>query len=105
MVDKSEIFRAFLLLIGRSGKIAPEERETLLSFARILDLDREFAESFLKDAIAIAFADDEFHHKESEWLMSIARANAIANEWLENAVEEYKQHFSGLLDLNLRKYL
>lgn len=129
--DKSECFRAFLLLIGQDGKITQEERESLLAIARKLDLERgfvetsindllenrhintdpprlsrkEFTESLLKDAIEVAFSDDEFHQKEFAWLMAIAVENALPEEWLEDAIEEYKQHFPGGLGFDLKKYL
>jgi tellurite resistance protein len=131
VVDRSEIFRGFLLLIGRDGKVEKKEREILLSLARILDLDRgyvetsidevlenrfistsppkfsrrEFAQSFLKDGIGIGFVDDEFHHKEFEWLISVAEANGITKEWLTNVIEEYQHQLSGREGFDLRKYL
>jgi hypothetical protein len=131
LVDKSECFRAFLLLIGQDGKITREEREFLLVIGKKLDLERgfvetsiddvlenrhitaepprlsrkEFAESLLKDAIEMAFSDDEFHQKEFTWLMSIAEENALPKEWLEDALKAFKESFSGRHEFHIRKYV
>jgi tellurite resistance protein len=115
--DRSECFRAFLLLIGQDGVITQEERSLLLEIGKVLDFERrfsetaiddllenryistepplfshyEFAAAFLKDAIRIAFADKDVHDKELVWLESIAKRNSLKAGWVSDEIELYRR--------------
>lgn len=113
LLDKSECFRAFLLLIGQDGVITRDERDFLLHIGKMLDFERRFsetaiddllenryintnpplfsvqeiAEAFLKDAVRIAFSDKDLHTGEFKWLQSIAVKNGLRDGWLSDEVE------------------
>ena len=114
LYERSECFRAYLLLIGKDRQISPEERLLLLAIGKKLDFEsrfcetsindllenhyishdpplfsrKEFAEGFLLDAIGIALADNELHPKELDWLTSVAGKNSIDEQWLRTKIEE-----------------
>jgi hypothetical protein len=107
--ERSECFRAFLLLIGQDRVVAIEERELLRHIGKVLDFERrfceeaiddllenahistdppvfsrrEYAEAFLCDCIRIARADRSLHPGELAWLVRIAEANGLDRLWLE----------------------
>lgn len=115
LLDKSECFRAFLLLIGRDKSISTHERKSLLEIGRILGFENRFcetsiddllenkyinadppkfshvaiAETFLRDAINVAFADDKFNTEEVRWLESIAVANGLSEMWLHDEISRF----------------
>lgn len=108
LFEKSECFRAFLLLIGVDRRVTSEERHLLLTIGRKLDFDahfcetaiddllenryignepplfsrREFAESFLRDGLVIAYTDRYLHPAELDWLARIAQRNGLSVEWM-----------------------
>ncbi len=116
LLDKSECFRAFLLLIGQDGVITRDEREFLLRIGKMLDFERQFletaiddllenryintkpprfsiqeiAEAFLKDAVRVAFVDKDLHEGEFRWLQSIAAKNGLRDGWVRDEVESCK---------------
>jgi hypothetical protein len=122
LYERSECFRAFLLLIGKDKSISPEERLLLLAIGKKLDFEsrfcetsindllenqyisheaplfsrKDFAESFLLDAIGIALADNQLHPKELDWLTAIAAKNNLDMSWLQRMIEEsQKKSHSG----------
>jgi hypothetical protein len=102
-------------MIGKDKKIADEERDFLHNVAETLSFDKKFiesamnellenkylgneppvfsqkqyAEAFLRDAIKLAFVDNDLASKEFDWLQSIAASNGLSNEWLKNELEYY----------------
>ncbi len=118
VLEKSECFRALLLLIGKDRKITKEERKYILRLGEILDFNREFseasidellenryintepprfsssaiAESVLKDAIGLAFADGHLDAEELKWLHAIAEKNGITVEWVQQEIESYSKN-------------
>jgi hypothetical protein len=131
LLDKSECYRAFLLLIRQDRSITTHEREVLLKIGRLLDLDPrfsgtsiddvlenrfinteppqfsrlEFAESFLKDAIRIASADDQFHQSEFEWILSIAVRNGLDKEWVEKELQAFRKNPADQQVLHILEHL
>lgn len=123
--ERSECFRGFLLLVAQDGVISRAERDLLLHIGRVLDFDahfcenamsdilennyisreppvfsrREFAETFLRDALMIAVSDKELHPSEFQWLASIAEKNGLEEDWLEVT----KKDVSGRLASGLRR--
>jgi len=45
------------------------------------------AEKFVKDGLAIAFSDMEFHPSEEEWLRNAALKNGLDEAWFREAYE------------------
>lgn len=112
MLEKSECFRGFLLLIAQDRKVSIEEKDLLRRIGKALDFEgrfceeamndlldnefisrdpprfsrREYAEAFLLDCIRIAGSDKEIHPKERMWLLRIAEANGLSASWVDQAV-------------------
>jgi hypothetical protein len=114
-LDRSNYVKGLLLMIGKDKKITDEERDFLHNVAVTLSFDKKFidgainelfendflgdepplfsqkhyAEAFLRDAIKLAFVDNDLASKEFDWLQSIAASNGLSNEWLKNELEYY----------------
>ncbi len=114
LVDRGVYYRGLLVLMRRDRIIGDRERKMMLRFGQILDFDKRFceaaiddllknphikdkammftdrrtAESFLRDAIALAFVDEDLHPKELVWLKSVAGANGIDDEWLKTQLKD-----------------
>ena len=114
-IDRSNYVKGLLLMIGKDKKITDEERDFLYVAAEILSFNKKFiesavnellenkylgneppvfsqkqyAEAFLRDAIKLAFADNDLSSKEFDWLQSTAAANGLTNEWLKNELANY----------------
>ncbi len=106
--DKSLYLQGMFILIGKDSVISPEENEMVMHIGKLLQFstefcqatiqnllqneyigqltpvfsDVEFSKIFLKDGIKLAFADNQLHSKEYEWLKEVARRNKISDEWL-----------------------
>jgi hypothetical protein len=115
LIEKSECFRAFLILIGIDGTISQEERRLLLLIGKKLDFEKrfcetaindllenkfinrepphfsrkEYAEEFIRDSISIACSDDELHPNEQEWLSRVAERNSLSTEVVKRLCHEY----------------
>jgi hypothetical protein len=114
-LDRSNYVKGLLLMIGKDKKITDSERDFLHNVAETLSFDKKFiesamnellenkylgneppvfsqkqyAEAFLRDAIKLAFVDNDLASKEFDWLQSIAASNGLSNEWLKNELEYY----------------
>ena len=114
-LDRSNYVKGLLLMIGKDKKITDEERDFLHRAAEMLSFNKKFiesavnellenkylgneppvfsqkqyAEAFLRDAIKLAFADNDLASKEFDWLQSTAAANGLTNEWLKNQLANY----------------
>ena len=106
--DKSLYLQGMFILIRKDSVISPEENEMVMHIGRVLQFssefyretiqnllqneyigqltpvfsDVEFAKLFLRVGIKLAFADNQLHSKEYEWLKEVARRNKISDEWL-----------------------
>ncbi len=106
--DKSLYLQGMFVLIGKDSVVSPEENKMVMHMGKLLQFstefcqetiqnllqneyigqlrpvfsDVEFSKIFLKDAIKLAFADNQLHSKEYEWLKEVARRNKISDEWL-----------------------
>lgn len=105
--DKSNYFKALLILIGKDRKISEQERISLSKVAKILGFNKEFcdnaiselldneyiiesppefsdleiAKAFVIDGIRIAFSGKEIHIFELNWLKSVSEKNSLDKEW------------------------
>ncbi len=127
LIDRSNCFRAFLLLIGKDRKITNRERERVLAIGKLLDFEREFCErsiddllenpyitpdapvfsspqiarSFLRDALCIAMTDEEaLHESEASWLHSIAIANGLPADFISSTMKSIRAIFPGAVAAN-----
>jgi len=109
LMDRGKYYRGLLVLIGRDRIIDPRERELMLQFGKMLDFDKRFceaaiadllenkhineepilfeesaiAECYLRDALRLALIDEGIHSKELAWLKTVARANKLTDQWLD----------------------
>lgn len=134
LFEKSECFRAFLLLIGEDREITADERTLLLAIGKKLDFERRFcetaiddllenrfisndppvfsrreiAESFVRDGLRIAYLDHQLHPNELEWLARIAQQNGLAIDWMGTeiaALREREQPISYREAMEIEKYI
>ena len=114
-LDRSSYVNGLLLLLGKDKKITDGEREFLHTIGKALGFNKKFieqaidelfenkylgneppvftqkqyAESFLRDAIKLVFVDNELSTEEFDWLQSIAVANGLTNDWVKDELEQY----------------
>lgn len=109
-LDKSNYLRGQIILIRLDRVISEYEKVAIVRMAKILDLSSEFCsdvieeliynpylsqgppvfsrkeigESFLDDAIKLAYSDGNLHLDEKKWIKSIATCNRIeSGYWLQ----------------------
>lgn len=107
-----------MLLIRKDRKITDTENLLLMRIGKSLGFDREFcentikdilnnkyvedsppvfsnkelAEKFIKDGLAVVFSDNNIHPEEESWLIAVAEKNGIDKA----AYLEYKNKYSGI---------
>jgi len=115
-LDRSNYVKGLLLMIGKDKKITDKEKDLLHKTGKALSFNKKFieraidellenkylgneppifsqknyAEAFLRDAIKLAFVDNDLSSEEFDWLQSIAAANGLTNEWLKNELAYYR---------------
>ncbi len=103
VIDGSAYLRGLLLLIRKDRKVSDEEKSLMRRIGKNLGFEADFMENaireildnrhisaeppvfvtpglagkFLKDGLALAFADRDIHPHEERWLLSVARSNGI----------------------------
>lgn len=131
-LDRSNYLKGLLLLCGKDKKITNAEREFLLRVGKTLSFDQKFtetaikellinehinndpplfsqkdyAEAFLRDAITLAFIDEDFNREEFDWILEIAEKNNIANEWLREEITQRicNRYHDDKIPLELEKF-
>lgn len=114
-LDKSNYLRGLLLLSGKNKSISPNEKNFLLKVGEVIGFDLKFiegaikeffineyikteppifsksdyAKTFLKDAIKLAFVDNNFDRDEFEWIESVAKKNNISKDWIYDEITMY----------------
>jgi hypothetical protein len=110
--ERGNYYRGLLVLIRKDREINTRERELMVQFGQVLDFDKRFceaaigdlmgnkhirdepvtfsdraiAECFLRDAVLLALVDGDLHPKEVTWLKSVADANQVDNQWLQDEI-------------------
>jgi hypothetical protein len=133
VLDKSNYFKAILILARKDRKISKAEREMMLKIGTMLGFEREFcknaideilinkyitpdppkfsnpkiAESLIIDGLKLALTDRELVKDEIDYLKSIAKKNGLDSHWLNEIVnsEVKKNGKSKEESLNIEKYL
>lgn len=108
LADRSHYYRGLLLLTRKDNIVTNEEKAILLRLGELLQFNREFCEStirdllnnphfdesppkfssrevaemFLMDGIRVAFADHNLHQAEFKWMQEIADLNEVDSNWL-----------------------
>jgi hypothetical protein len=119
--EKSNYFKALLVLSRRDRVIDDEEKNLLLRIGQILDFDKRFCEatindlmmnsnisrnpsvftnerlkeSFFRDALRVALCDGDLHPAEYRWLRLTAHANGWTNQKLESIIREFRENGIG----------
>jgi hypothetical protein len=114
LVEKSEYFKALLVLSGRDRIIDSRERELMLHIGKVLDFERRFCEAalddlmvnahitrepvvfgdpviadcFFRDALRLALVDGELSPLELRWLRRMAHANGRSDKWLDVLIQD-----------------
>ena len=107
IADGSNYFRGLLLLIRKDHEVSQPEIEHMVRIGKLLGFEKEFvdncindildnefiaetppvfssqdiAKKFIKDGLAVAFSDKEFHPDEEKWLVQIVEKNGISHQW------------------------
>ena len=115
--DKGKYLRGLLILIGKDHLILDNEKNWFYRLSKILGYDLDFlrtaikelpeneylsqdppkfsnteiAKAFIIDSIHLAFADQELHPIELEWINKIAEVNGIDILWGMNEYEKFRK--------------
>lgn len=132
--DKGKYLRGLLILIGKDHLILENEKNWFYKLSKILGYDlaflrtaikelpdneylsqeppifsnKEIAKAFIIDSIHLAFADQELHPNELEWINKIAEVNGIDILWGMNEYEKFrKKNFQDedVLEFEIEKFL
>ncbi len=132
--DKGKYLRGLLILIGKDHFILDNEKKWFYKLSKILGYDlaflksaikelpeneylsqkppkftnKEIAKAFIIDSIHLAFADQELHPNELEWINKIAEANGIDILWGMNEYEKFrKKNFKdeNVYEFEIEKFL
>lgn len=115
LMDRSNYFKGLVLLVGKDEEITEREKDYLHKAAKVLDFDPIFCEqtinnslnnkylikepvlfsnvdvakAFIRDGIKLAFADNDFHIHEFDYLRSVAGVNELAENWFLSEIYEF----------------
>jgi hypothetical protein len=121
LIEKSNYFKALLVLSRRDRVIDAEEKYLLIRIGEILDFDKRFCEatiddllvnpnisrnpiiftdealkeSFFRDALRVALCDGDLHPAEYRWLRRTAHANGWTKQKLESIIREFLRNGIG----------
>ncbi|MCL4538142.1 MAG: TerB family tellurite resistance protein [Bacteroidetes bacterium] len=107
VIDASNYFKGLLLLIRKDHKVTGAENALMARIGKRLGFEKEFCESavqeilknryiedsppefssrelammFVRDGLALAFADSVMDYKEEKWLRSVVDKNSLSRHW------------------------
>ncbi len=113
-LDRSNYFRAMLLLSGKDRKISKAEQNFIDTLGAKLGFEksftksavntffsnehipneppkfsnREIAESFIRDGIKLIIEDPKINQDEVDWIANVARVNGINENWIFELIEK-----------------
>ena len=113
-LDRSNYFRAMLLLSGKDRKISKSEQNFIDTLGEKLGFEksftksavntffsnehipnepprfsnREIAESFIRDGIKLIIEDPKINQDEVDWISNVARVNGINENWIFDLIEK-----------------
>jgi len=117
-IEASNYLKGLMLLIRKDHRITETENILLMRIGKSLGFDPEFcentikdilnnkyvedsppvfsnkelAEKFIKDGLAVVFSDNNIHPEEENWLIAVAEKNGISKV----TYFEYKNKYSGI---------
>ncbi len=115
-LDRSNYFRAMLLLSGKDRKISKSEQNFIYALGEKLGFEksftnsavnsffsnkyipndpprfsnREIAKSFIRDGIKLIIDDPKINQEEVDWITNVAKVNGINENWIFDLIEETK---------------
>ncbi len=133
-LDKSNYFRAMLLLSGKDRKISKTEQNFITFLGEKLGFEKSFtrsavnslfynknisnepprfsnpeiAKSFIRDGIKLIIDDPQINQDEVEWISNVAKVNGVQENWINNLLEEkkkYSQINTSPLKLEIEEFL
>ena len=116
-LDRSNYFRAMLLLSGKDRKISKAEQNFINTLGEKLGFEksftksavnsffsnkhipndpprfsnREIAKSFIRDGIKLIIEDPKINQDEVDWISNVAKVNGISENWIFDLIEKSKQ--------------
>jgi hypothetical protein len=128
VVDGTNYFKGLLLLIRKDRKITETEILLLKRIGKSLGFESEFCDNairdileneyivdahpefttkeltvkFIKDGLAIAFSDNDFHPSEEEWLRVTAQKNGLDVIWFfrESEIAAHRNHLPSRMEVD-----
>jgi DnaJ-domain-containing protein 1 len=117
VIDKSNYLKGLLIVAKKDNQLAHSEKEmirgiaTRLGFAKdfyedtlrnlmankyisespVIFSDIKIAQSFISDALLLAFSDSLVPDSEIQWLQNTAFKNGITSEWFEEKKKELQK--------------
>ncbi len=115
-IDKSNYFRAMLLLSGKDKKISTEEREFMDKLGQKLGFEASFrrhainslfendyigkepprfsspeiARSFIRDGIKLIISDPQLNQHEIDWLANVAKVNGVDENFIYEELNKFR---------------
>lgn len=107
VIDASNYFKGLLLLIRKDHKVTDSETAMIARVGKQLGFEKEFCDTaiheilknryiedipplfssrelammFVKDGLALAYADGKLDYKEEKWLRSVIDRNSLSRRW------------------------
>jgi hypothetical protein len=119
-LDKSNYFRAMLLLSGKDRKISTSERQIINQLGEKLGFEKSFtssamnslfynenikndppvfsnpeiAKSFIRDGIKLIIDDPQINQEEVDWISTVAKVNGVQDNWLSELLSQKDAQFT-----------
>ncbi len=132
-LDKSNYFRAMLLLSGKDEKISSEEKSFIDALGEKLGFEKSFrkqainsffendyirkepprfstpeiAKSFIRDGIRLIITDPHLHQEEIDWLVKVALVNGLDETFIYEELNKSRtsEGKENLTQLEIENYL
>ncbi len=118
LIDKSNYFRAMLLLSGKDKKISSSERNFIDILGQKLGFEKSFtrqavsslfendyikneppvfsnseiAKSFILDGIKLIITDPKLNQQEIDWLVKVAKANGLDEAFIYDEIKKFRSN-------------
>lgn len=127
IADGSNYFRGLLILIRKDHEITQPEVDHMVRIGKLLGFEKEFvdncindildneyvadtppvfsapdiAKKFIKDGLAVALSDNDFHPDEEKWLVQIVEKNNLSHQWYLTQKQDviFNSHHSHRLEV------
>ncbi|MFC2134581.1 hypothetical protein ACFLTH_08190 [Bacteroidota bacterium] len=120
LLDKSNYFKALLILVGIDKKISAAEKQIIRIVGEYLGFEDKFIEEamanyldneyiikeppefsdlriakcLVRDGIKLAFVDGHLSNSELDWLKLIAKKNTLSEDWLNKELDSNQGRYN-----------